>query len=109
MARVRVHTLNFFMPAYLHNLVSEQGVALRCDLLVFDHPESTDKILSCFCKSIEMVYPHGRLLEPRMMGLAVRAVVHTEKKRRIRFHHFSWTFTGKYSESIDCTSVRICH
>ena len=32
-----------------------------------------------------MVYHHGRLLEPRMMGLAVGDVVHTEKKRRIRF------------------------
>jgi hypothetical protein len=64
--------------------------------------QKTDKILSCFCKSIEMVYLHGRLVEPRMMGLAVGDVVHTQKKRRIRFHHFSWTFTGKYSESIDC-------
>ena len=54
-----------------------------------------------------MVYPHDRLLEPRLMGMAVGDVVHAEKKRRIRYHHFSWTFTGKNSESINWTSVWI--
>ena len=32
-----------------------------------------------------MVYPHGHLLEPRMMGLAVGDVVQTEKKRESGF------------------------